>query len=88
MCLHDYLKAVARTPFQLQSVYDDRHNYALTARHWAERFDAARADIERRWGAKQYRKFRLFLWGCYDGFKRDYLQAYRVVLGLPLTTTA
>jgi cyclopropane-fatty-acyl-phospholipid synthase len=83
MCLHDYLKAVATSPFRLQCVYDDRHNYALTARHWAERFDAARADIERRWGAKQYRKFRLYLWGCYDGFKRDFLQAYRVVLALP-----
>ena len=88
MCLHDYLKAVATSPFRLQCVYDDRHNYALTARHWAERFDDARAEIERRWGARQYRKFRLYLWGCYDGFKRDFLQAYRVVLGLPSTTAA
>ena len=88
MCLHDYLKAVATSPFRLECVYDDRHNYALTAKHWAERFDAARAEIERRWGAKQYRKFRLYLWGCYDGFKRDFLQAYRVVLSLPSATTA
>jgi cyclopropane-fatty-acyl-phospholipid synthase len=87
MCLHDYLKAVASSSFRLQAVYDDRHNYALTAKHWAERFDSARAEIERRWGAKQYRKFRLYLWGCYDGFKRDFLQAYRVVLGLPSVTT-
>jgi len=83
MCLHDYLRAVAASPFRLETVHDDGHNYALTAKHWAERFDAARADIERRWGAAQYRKFRLYLWGCYDGFKRDYIQAYRVVLDLP-----
>lgn len=88
MCLHDYLRAVSASPFRLQCVYDDRHNYALTARHWAERFDAARAEIENRWGAKQYRKFRIYLWGCYDGFKRDFLQAYRVVLDLPSATTA
>lgn len=86
MCLHDYLKAVAASPFQLDVVHDDRHNYALTSKHWAERFEAARAEIERRWGAAQYRKFRLYLWGCYDGFKRDYMQAYRVVLGLPTAT--
>ena len=88
MCLHDYLRAVATSPFRLQCVHDDRHNYALTAKHWAERFDTARTEIERRWGASQYRKFRLYLWGCYDGFKRDDLQAYRVVLGLPSTTAA
>jgi len=88
MCLHDYLEAVATSPFQLESVHDDRHNYALTSKHWAERFDAARAEIERRWGSAQYRKFRVYLWGCYDGFKRDYMQAYRVVLSLPAGATA
>jgi cyclopropane-fatty-acyl-phospholipid synthase len=87
MCLHDYLRAVAASPFRLETVHDDGHNYALTAKHWAERFDAARAEIERRWGAAQYRKFRLYLWGCYDGFKRDYMQAYRVVLDLPSPVT-
>lgn len=83
MCLHDYLRAVSKSAFQLELVRDDRHSYALTARHWAERLDAAREEIERRWGRAQYRKFRLYLWGCYDGFKRDELQAYRLVLGLP-----
>ena len=88
MCLHDYLRAVSESPFQLEAVYDDRHNYALTAKHWAERLDAARDEIETRWGKAQYRKFRLYLWGCYDGFKRDDIQAYRVVLGTPSTATA
>ena len=89
MCLPDYLKAVARSPFNVEGeVHDDRTHYALTCRHWGERFDAARAEIERRWGSAQYRKFRLYLWGSYDGFKRDYLQAYRLVLGLPTAATA
>ena len=88
MCLHDYLRAVAASPFSVEMVRDDRHNYALTARHWAERFDAARAEIERRWGMAQFRKFRLYLWGCYDGFMRDQVQAYRVVLGLPAGVSA
>jgi cyclopropane-fatty-acyl-phospholipid synthase len=83
MCLHDYLHAVAASPFQLQGVWDDRHSYALTAREWAVRLDAAKDEAVARWGVAQYRKFRLFLWGCADGFGRDDLQAYRVVLGLP-----
>lgn len=83
MCLHDYLRAVAESPFQLESAHDDRHSYALTARHWAERLDASRDEIERRWGRKQYRKFRIYLWGCYDSCTRDDVQAYRAVLKLP-----
>ena len=83
MCLHDYLRAVSESRFQLEAVHDDRHSYGLTVKHWATRLDAARADIERRWGRAQYRKFRLYLWGCYDSFTRDDVQAYRVVLKLP-----
>ncbi|MEO8575595.1 MAG: class I SAM-dependent methyltransferase [Gemmatimonadales bacterium] len=88
MCLHDYLRAVSESPFRLEVVHDDRHSYELTAKYWAERFDAAREEIERRWGLQQYRKFRLYLWGCYDSFKRDDVQAYRVVLGLPSNAVA
>ncbi len=88
MCLHDYLRAVSESPFQLEAVHDDRHSYELTTKHWAERLDAAREEIERRWGQAQYRKFRLYLWGCYDSFKRDDVQAYRVVLGLPSSAMA
>lgn len=83
LCLHEYLAEVARTPFQLEGVHDDRHSYALTARAWAERLDVHREEIERRWGAELYRKFRLYLWGCVDAFDRDLIQAYRMVLHLP-----
>jgi cyclopropane-fatty-acyl-phospholipid synthase len=86
MCLHDYLRAVAESPFRVEGVHNDGHSYALTARHWAERFEAAKDMIERRWGRAQYRKFRIYLWGCVDGFGRDDIQAYRVVLGLPTAT--
>lgn len=88
MCLHDYLRAVAESPFQLEGVWDDRHSYALTAKHWATRLDANKDEAQRRWGMAQYRKFRLFLWGCADGFGRDDLQAYRVVLRLPKSPSA
>lgn len=82
LCLHDYLKHVARSPFSVMAVHNDTHNYELTARHWAENLDAHREEIERRWGVAQYRRFQIYLWGCVDGFHRDLVQAYRWVLEL------
>lgn len=83
LVLHDYLKEVARSPFELISVVDDRHNYYLTCREWAIRLDAAREEIVRRWGEPFYRRFRIFLWGSAAGFDTGLVQAYRWVLELP-----
>lgn len=83
LLLHEYLRHVAHSPFQLLSVTDDRHNYYLTCREWALRLDAAREDIVRRWGEPLYRRFRLFLWGSAAGFDTGLVQAYRWVLHLP-----
>lgn len=78
--LPDYVTAVTRSPLQLLTVIDDRHNYLLTTQHWAQALDRHREEIERRWGRSQYRRFQIYLWGCVDGFRRDELQAYRLVL--------
>jgi cyclopropane-fatty-acyl-phospholipid synthase len=83
LCLHDYLAALARSPLELVSVLNDRHNYMLTAQAWARNLDAHRDEIERRWGQPQFRRFRVYLWGCVDGFRRDLVQAYRWVLRKP-----
>lgn len=78
--LPDYVNAVTRSPLQLVTVIDDRDNYRLTTRCWARGLDRNRDEIERRWGRAQYRRFQIYLWGCVDGFRRDELQAYRLVL--------
>lgn len=83
LCLHDYLAEVARTPFELVSIHNDRISYMLTSRHWALNLERARDEIVRRWGERQYRKFRLFHWGCVYSFSTDQLSAYRMVLELP-----
>lgn len=83
LCLHDYLTRLSRTPLELETVINDRVNYLLTTQRWAERLDAHRETIEARWGRAQYRRFQLYLWGCVDGFRRDLLQAYRLVLRRP-----
>lgn len=85
LCLHKYLEAVATSPFEVVRVHNDRENYRLTTWHWARNLDEHRADIERRFGPETWRTFRLYLWGCVDGFERDMVQAYRWVLHLPPT---
>jgi len=78
--LPDYVAAVTCSPLQLLTVIDDRDNYRLTTRHWAEGLDRHREAVEQTWGRAQYRRFQIYLWGCVDGFRRDELQAYRLVL--------
>ena len=83
LLLHSYLREVARSPLEVVSLVDDRHNYYLTCREWARRLDAAREEITRRFGEDLYRRFRLFLWGSAAGFDTGLVQAYRWVLRLP-----
>lgn len=85
LLLHDYLAKVARSPFLVTGIHDERHNYYLTCRAWAQRLDAARDDVVRRWGDPLYRRFRLFLWGSATGFASGQVQAYRWTLHLPET---
>lgn len=83
LVLHDYARAVSGSELDLVRVTDDRHNYYLTARRWAERLDAAREAVVARYGERQYRRFRLYLWGCAHGFATRDLGAYHWVLEKP-----
>lgn len=83
LCLHDYLAEVARTPFEVIGVWNDRESYRLTCLRWAENLERHRAEIEHRFGQRQFRRFQLYLRGCVDGFARDDVGAYRLVLELP-----
>jgi cyclopropane-fatty-acyl-phospholipid synthase len=88
LLLHSYLRQVARSPFELLNVEDDRHNYYLTCRAWAQRLDARREEITARWGEELYRRFRIFLWGSASGFDSRLVQAYRWTLRrVPPATT-
>ncbi len=83
LSLASYTAALSRSPLELKVVLNDRVNYQITTQRWAENLDAAREMVESRWGPRQYRLFRLYLWGCVDGFSRDVIQAYRMVLRNP-----
>jgi cyclopropane-fatty-acyl-phospholipid synthase len=82
-CLHDFLTAVAKTQLDVLAVYNDRHNYYLTCKAWAEKLEVARDDIIGRWGEALYRRFRLYLWGSAYAFLNRGMEAYRVVLERP-----
>jgi len=86
--LTGYLAAVAKTPFELIDVRNDRHNYLLTTRRWAENLDRHRDEIVARWGERLYRRFRLYLWGCVHAFSTDDVTAYRLLLELPADVQA
>jgi cyclopropane-fatty-acyl-phospholipid synthase len=83
LLLHSYLREVAHSPFELISLDDDRHNYYLTCRRWAQKLDSKRDEIVARFGEPLYRRFRLFLWGSAAGFDTGLVQAYRWVLRMP-----
>jgi cyclopropane-fatty-acyl-phospholipid synthase len=83
LCLHDYLTELSKTPFRLRGIWDDRHSYYLTARHWAQNLERNRDEIVRNSDECTFRKFQVYLWGTVDVFRRDVMQAYRWVLELP-----
>jgi cyclopropane-fatty-acyl-phospholipid synthase len=88
MVLAEYLEEVAKTPFEVLSLVNDRHNYLLTTRHWAMNLDRAREEVIRRWGGVLYRRFRLYLWGCVNEFSTYEASAYRMLLQLPADDAA
>ena len=83
LCLHDYMTQLSKTPFMLRGVWDDRHNYYLTAKHWAQKIERNKESIIAKCDESLYRKFQVYLWGTADVFRRDIMQAYRWVLELP-----
>lgn len=84
MCLHDYLTKLSKTPFDLLGVWDDRNSYYLTAKHWAKNLEKNRKAALACSSETIFRMFQVYLWGTVDVFRRDIMQAYRVLLRLPL----
>jgi len=81
--LHNFLAAVARTPFRLRGIYDDRLDYYRTFVHWARNLEASEERLVADFGEWNYRRFHLYLWGAAHQFLHDGLQCYRVVLERP-----
>lgn len=83
LCLEEYLAEVAETPFEVVAIKNDRHNYFLSCKKWAENLEARRDEVVARWGRHLYRRFRLYLWAAASSFQRGTLSAHRMILQLP-----
>lgn len=81
MCLQDVLQEQLFHGFMPLQVTQDNHNYSLTMKHWAERFEkpANKEMVIRRWGEQIYRSFWLYLWSGAYAFEHNVLQAYHLV---------
>jgi cyclopropane-fatty-acyl-phospholipid synthase len=62
-----------------RQIVQDNHDYMLTMRHWAERFQDNSEMIRARWGEQVYRAFWLYLWSGAYAFGNNVLQAYHLV---------
>ena len=79
MCLQDVLQEMLFHGFMPLQVVQDNHNYMLTMRHWAKRFEENREHIRSKWGEQVYRSFWLYLWSGAYAFGHNVLQAYHLV---------
>jgi cyclopropane fatty-acyl-phospholipid synthase-like methyltransferase len=79
LAVQDIIQELLFHGMELVSVEQDTHDYELTMRGWAERFDANRTAVLEGWGEEVYRAFRLYLWGGTHAFQTNALQAYHLV---------
>ncbi|HWM90135.1 MAG TPA: class I SAM-dependent methyltransferase [Thermoanaerobaculia bacterium] len=88
LCLEKYLAEVARTPFEVVVIKNDRHNYFLSCKKWAENLEAKRDEVIARWGKHLYRRFVLYLWSAANSFETGTLSAHHMILQLPSSGSA
>ena len=83
LVLDDFLNKLARTPFQVEEVLNDRVSYFLTFVQWAKNFDAHKEFLVSKFGDFNFRRFRLYLWGAAYEFQSRSLDCYRLIIHKP-----
>jgi len=75
------VNAVNGSPFEIVTIHNDRHSYFETLRAWARNLDAASDQLTARFGRRDIRLFRLYLWGTAHCMgPSGMIESYRVVL--------
>lgn len=77
--LQDMARELLFHGFEIVEIERETHDYELTIRHWADRFEANHEFVAQRWGEDVYRAFRMFLRGGQHAFQTNRLQAYHLV---------
>jgi cyclopropane-fatty-acyl-phospholipid synthase len=80
LCVDRFLAEAAKNEFEIELIQNDRKNYWLTTKKWAERLEANRDHIIQHAGEPTFRRFRLLIWACAAMFDLKVVTAYRVVL--------
>jgi len=83
LVLDDLLNKLAKTPFELIEIQNDRWSYFLTFRQWARNLESNKDSICQKFGDFEFRKFRLYLWGLSYEFLARKLDCYRLILAKP-----
>lgn len=83
LVLDDFLRKLAKTPLQVEEIFNDRLSYFYTFVQWAKNFDAHREFVVGKFGEFDYRRFRLYLWGAAYEFLSRSLDCYRMIIQLP-----
>jgi len=79
LVLDDFLEKLARTPFEVLEIHNDRHGYYLTFVQWARNFEGNKDQVVERFGDFHYRRFRLYLWGSAYEFPSRSVGCYRMI---------
>jgi cyclopropane-fatty-acyl-phospholipid synthase len=83
LVLDDFLNKLAKTPLEVEEIFNDRMSYFYTFRQWAENFDAHKELLAGKFGDFNFRRFRLYLWGAAYEFLSRSLDCYRMILEYP-----
>jgi cyclopropane-fatty-acyl-phospholipid synthase len=83
LVLDDFLNKLARTPLQVEEIFNDRMSYFHTFVQWAKNFDSHKEFVIANFGEFDYRRFRLYLWGAAYEFLSRSLDCYRMIIQLP-----
>jgi cyclopropane-fatty-acyl-phospholipid synthase len=81
----ELMEAIRESPFELEWLKSDRHNYFVWCRRLLERWTENRAPVEAQYGARTWRTFALLLAGssAMMDYRSHAVTAFRVVLELP-----
>ena len=83
LCIEKYTAELAKTPLEIIELQNDRRNYFLTCKKWAENLESVRDAVVARWGIHLYQRFRLYLWAAANSFDLGTLCAHHMVLEMP-----
>lgn len=81
------LKEICAAGLEPVDVENLRRHYALTLRHWTERFEAAGERLRKLAGERRWRIWRVYLAGCAHGFVHNWISVHQI-LAVKAGTTA